>query len=36
MVFHPVEQNVLASVGLDKCVNLIDFTSNIIVSSIEG
>lgn len=36
MSFHPFEHNVLASVGLDKCINLIDVTSNNVVSSIEG
>lgn len=36
IVFHPVEHNLLASVGLDKCINLSDILSNIVVSSVEG
>lgn len=36
MVFHPVEHNLLASVGLDKCINLSDVISNMVVSSVEG
>lgn len=36
MSFHPVEHNLLASVGLDKCINLISLSSNNVVSSIEG
>lgn len=36
MTFHPIEHNLLASVSLDKCINLIDLMSNTVVSSIEG
>lgn len=36
MAFHPVEHNLLASVGLDKCVNLSDMMANIVVASLEG
>lgn len=36
MSFHPVEHHVLASVGLDKYINLMDLISNTVVSSING
>lgn len=36
MMFHPNEHNLLASVSLDKCINLTDLTSNTVVSSVEG
>lgn len=36
MAFHPIEHQVLASVGLDKCINMIDVMSNTVVSSIAG
>lgn len=36
MTFHPIEHNLLASVSLDKCINLTDLTSNTVVSSVEG
>lgn len=35
MSFHPIEHNVLVSVGLDKNVNLIDMLSNTVISNIE-
>jgi len=36
MAFHPLEHNLLASVSLDKCINLTDVTCNQVVSSIDG
>lgn len=36
MAFHPIEHQVLASVGLDKCINMIDVMSNTVISSIAG
>lgn len=36
MTFHPTENNLLASVSLDKCINLSDIISNMVISSVEG
>jgi len=36
MAFHPLEHNVLASVSLDKCINLTDLNCNQVVSTIDG
>jgi len=36
MAFHPLEHNLLASVSLDKCINLSDVTCNQVVSTIDG
>jgi len=36
MAFHPLEHNVLASVSLDKCINLTDLNCNTVVSSVDG
>lgn len=36
MTFHPIENNLLASVGLDKFIHLSDIVSNMVVSSVEG
>jgi len=36
MEFHPYEHNLLASVSLDKCINLTDVTCNQVISSLDG
>lgn len=36
IAFHPFEHNLLASVSLDKCINLTDVSCNQLVSSIDG
>jgi len=36
MVFHPLEHNELASVGLDAYINLIDLRINAVVSSLKS
>jgi len=36
MAFHPFEHNLLASVSLDKCINLTDVTCNQVISSLDG
>jgi len=36
MAFHPLEHNILASVSLDKCINLTDVNCNQVVSTING
>jgi len=35
MAFHPIEHNVLASVSLDKTINLTDLSVNTVVASID-
>uniref|UniRef100_A0A2S2PGK9 RING-type E3 ubiquitin transferase n=1 Tax=Schizaphis graminum TaxID=13262 RepID=A0A2S2PGK9_SCHGA len=35
MAFHPIEHNLLASVGLDKTINLTDLSVNTVVSSVD-
>lgn len=36
MVFHPIDNNILASVGLDSQISLTDLSNNTVVSSISG
>lgn len=36
MVFHPLHDNLLASVGLDSQINLTDLNINTVVSSMSG
>ena len=36
MAFHPLDRNILASVSLDKCINLTDLSCNSVVSTIDG
>ncbi|XP_050539339.1 E3 ubiquitin-protein ligase RFWD3-like isoform X2 [Daktulosphaira vitifoliae] len=35
MAFHPVDNNLIASASLDKCVKLTDFNSNGVIASVE-
>jgi len=36
MAFHPIEHNLLASVGLDCHISLTDLNINTVVSSVDG